>query len=104
MATNRTHTNGTLFTPSKYPPFPKDIPSVKLGTFSLAQLEQGNRALKHKLFKTCKEQGFFYLNLSRSSVNLIGQDCNNIARLPKKVFKLSGKVQEQYLIKDNIFR
>lgn len=103
MATNGAHANGTLFTPSKYPPFPKDVPSVKLETFSLAQLEKGDKALEDKLFETCKERGFFYLDLNGSKVDSMGQDCDDIARLAEKVFKLPAEVKEQYAVKDNIF-
>ncbi|KKY39798.1 putative 2og-fe oxygenase [Diaporthe ampelina] len=103
MATNGAHANGTLFTPSKYPPFPKDVPSVKLETFSLAQLEKGDRALEDDLFETCKERGFFYLDLNGSQVDSMGQDCDDIARLAEKVFKLPAEVKEQYALNDNIF-
>lgn len=103
MATNGAHANGTLFTPSKYPPFPKDVPSVKLETFSLADLDKGDRALEDKLFETCKERGFFYLDLNGSKVDSMGQDCDDIARLAEKVFKLPAEVKEQYAVKDNIF-
>lgn len=103
MATNGARANGTLFTPSKYPPFPKDVPSVKLETFSLAQLEKGDRALEDKLFETCKERGFFYLDLNGSKVDSMGQDCDDIARLAEKVFKLPAEVKDQYAVTDNIF-
>lgn len=103
MATNGAHTNGTSFTPSKYPPFPKDVPSVKLETFSFAQLEKGDRALEDKLFETCKERGFFYLDLNGSKVDSMGQDCDDIARLADKVFKLPAEVKDQYACTDNIF-
>jgi isopenicillin N synthase-like dioxygenase len=103
MATNGAHANGSLFTPDKYPPFPKDVPSVKLETFSLAQLEKGDRALEDKLFETCKERGFFYLDLSGSSRDSMGHDCDEIARLAEKTFQLSNEVKEQYGMTDNIF-
>lgn len=103
MATNGAHANGTLFTPDKYPPFPKDVPSVKLETFSLAELEKGDRALEDKLFETCKERGFFYLDLNGSSRDSMGHDCDDIARLAEKVFKLPAEVKEQYGVTDNIF-
>jgi isopenicillin N synthase-like dioxygenase len=104
MATNGAHANGTrLFTPEKYPPFPKDVPSVKLETFSLAQLEKGDKALEEKLLRTCKERGFFYLDLNGSSRDSMGNDCEDIARLAEKVFQLPDEVKAQYPMTTNIF-
>lgn len=96
-------TNGLHFDPSKYPPFPDDIPSVSLETFSLARLEKGDEALADRLFHTCKERGFFYLDLNGSSASSMQHDCDDIARLSGKVFELPQAEKEKYPMKDSIF-
>lgn len=99
-------TNGTSeahFDPSKYPPFPNDIPSVSLETFSLARLEEGDQALEDRLFETCKKRGFFYLDLNGSSASSMQKDCDDIARLAERVFKLPQEEKERYPMKDSIF-
>lgn len=103
MSTNGTHTNGTLFDPSKYPAFPSDVPSIKLETFSFAQLEKGDEELEAKLFQTCKDRGFFYLDLSGSTANSMQGDADDIARLAEQVFKLPEEVKEKYPMKRSIF-
>ncbi|CAN8104661.1 unnamed protein product [Discula destructiva] len=91
------------FDPCLYPPFPNDIPSVSLETFSLAELEKGDDQLKDKLFETCKTRGFFYLDLNGSSVSSMQQDCDEIARLAEKVFQLPQKEKEKYPMNDSLF-
>lgn len=104
MATNGSSSNGVgHFDPSTYPPFPDDIPSVSLETFSLADLENGDQVLHGKLFETCKTRGFFYLDLNGSRVSSMQQDCDDIARLAEKVFQLPQEEQDKYPMKDSIF-
>lgn len=94
---------GTHFDPSKYPPFPDDIPSVSLETFSLTELEKGDESLENRLFETCKQRGFFYLDLNGSSVSNMQKDCDDIARLAEKVFQLPQEEKENYPMRDSIF-
>lgn len=103
MSTNGTQATGTLFNPSIYPPFPSDVPSVKLETFSLARLEGGDEALEDELFQTCKQRGFFYLDLNGSTANSMQQDCDDIARLAERVFELPEAEKQRYPMKDSIF-
>lgn len=103
MSTFGTHTNDPLFDPSKYPPFPSDVPSIKLETFSLAQLEAGDKGLEDGLFQTCKERGFFYLDLNGSTASSMQRDADGIARLAEQVFKLPEEEKEKYPMKDSIF-
>lgn len=95
--------SSTLFTPKAYPPFPSDVPSVKLETFSLAELEKGDSALEDKLFETCKARGFFYLDLDGSKASSMQTDCDDIARLAERVFKLPEEEKEKYPMTDSIF-
>lgn len=99
-------TNGTgeaHFDPTKYPPFPDDVPSVSLETFSFAELEKGDPALEDRLFETCKERGFFYLALDGSSVSSMQKDCDDVARLAERVFKLPQEEKDKYPMKGSIF-
>lgn len=99
-------TNGTHigpFSPESYPPFPDDIPSVKLETYSYAQLEKGDAELEDRLFQTCKERGFFYLDLNGSSVSSMGADCEAIAKLAEKVFQLPQEEKDKYPMRDSLF-
>lgn len=103
MATNGTGSHHHRFDPSAYPPFPSDVPSIQLETFSLAQLERGDAALEERLFQTCKERGFFCLDLRDSQVSSMQQDCDDIARLAEKVFQLPPEEKAQYPMKDSLF-
>lgn len=104
MATSGTNgIKNTGFDPTKYPPFPDNVPSVKLETFSLAQLEKGDEALEERLFQTCKERGFFYLDFHDSAVSSMQEDGDAIARLAEKVFNLPEEEKEQYPMKDSLF-
>jgi hypothetical protein len=69
-----------------YPvPFPDDVPVAELEKISLSKILNGGRSECDRLFKTCTEVGFFYLDmldhlagcqLWRSACNLrqLGQD------------------------------
>lgn len=111
MATNGTSgTNGhpgpngiAPFDPSSYPPFPDDIPSVSLETFSLADLEKGDSTLQDRLFATCKTRGFFYLDLNGSQASSLQQDAEDIARLATQVFALPQTEKDAYPMKDSLF-
>lgn len=103
MASNGTNgtygINGSHFGATKYPPFPKDLPSVKLETFSLAQLEKEDKALEDRLFETCKERGFFYLDLNGSSADGMQKDADNLVRLAEKVHRLPQEEKDKYPMK-----
>ncbi|KAF3763975.1 Clavaminate synthase-like protein [Cryphonectria parasitica EP155] len=95
--------NGAHLNHTTYPPFPKDVPSVKLETFSLARLEAGDKALEDRLFQTCRERGFFYLDLSGSSVSSMQQDADDLVKLAEKVHRLPQEEKEKYPMRDSIF-
>lgn len=102
MATNGSNGVGH-FDPTKYPPFPDDVPSVSLETYSLAELQKGDKELEDRLFETCKTRGFFYLDLNGSQASSMQQDCDDIARLAEKVFQLPEEEKDKYPMKDSIF-
>lgn len=102
MATNSSNGVGH-FDPTQYPPFPDDVPSVSLETYSLAALQKGDRELEDRLFETCKTRGFFYLDLNGSQASSMQQDCDDIARLAEKVFQLPQEEKDKYPMKDSIF-
>lgn len=104
MATNGSKTNGLAhFDPSAYPPFPDDIPSISLETYSLAALQKGDPALHDKLFETCKTRGFFYLDLNGSDFSSMQSDCDDIARLAEKVFQMPQEEKDKYAMTENVF-
>lgn len=105
MATNGSNVSNDVghFDPSTYPPFPDDVPSVSLETYSLAELEEGDEKLGDRLFETCKTRGFFYLDLNGSRASSMQQDCDDIARLAETVFQLPQEEKEKYPMKDSIF-
>lgn len=76
---------------------------MSLETFSLGKLEKGNKDLEDRLFETCKTRGFFYLDLNGSSAGSMQHDCDDIARLAERVFKLPQQEKEKYPMKDSIF-
>ena len=45
------------------PPFPNDVPVAKLEYVSLANLRTGERKESEALFRACKNDGFFLLDL-----------------------------------------
>ena len=44
-------------------PFPEDVPVAAFARISLSELRSGNEAASSTLFKACKEDGFFLLDL-----------------------------------------
>ncbi|ROV98459.1 hypothetical protein VPNG_08547 [Cytospora leucostoma] len=103
MSTSGPHAKRATFDPSKYPPFPKDIPTVKLDTFSFAELQQGDEALQDRLFHACKVRGFFYLALNGSDMSSMQRDCDDIARLSEKVFDLPEEEKEKFPMRGSLF-
>ena len=46
-----------------YPPFPNDVPTVEVPTFSLSKLSSGDKAQSEALLQICRTRGFFLLDL-----------------------------------------
>ncbi len=91
------------FTTTGYPPFPSGLPTVELETFRLAELENGDAAIRSRLFDVCKARGFFYLYLRGSTAGAMEQDSESIARLAQTVFELPLEEKLEYPMKDSIF-
>jgi hypothetical protein len=96
-------TSAAEFVPSSFPPFPSEVPSVSLETFSLADIEKGNQDVQNRLCKTCKSRGFFYLDLNGSEASSMRQDSEDLARLAEEIFRLPLKEKENYPMKNSIF-
>lgn len=92
-----THADGS------YPPFPSGFPSVKLETFSLADMENGDEAVQDRIFETCKSRGFFYLDLNGSEADSMQRDCNSIVKVAEECFKLPQEEKDKYPMKNSIF-
>jgi len=79
----------SAFTPHRYPPFPPDTrPVAHLDTFSLTKLLAGELAEQARLFETCKTRGFFYLDFTTTSVEMLPEDAEAIGQLSERVFRL----------------
>ncbi|PSR82432.1 hypothetical protein BD289DRAFT_483878 [Coniella lustricola] len=103
MARDAVSTTQPLFDPAAYPPFPDDIPTVELETYSLARLEAGDEAHQQALLETCKARGFFYLDLGGSSAQNMQDDADSLARLAGEVHQLPVQEQEKYPMKGGLF-
>ena len=76
-----------------YPPFPEDVVVADLPQLSLCKLLENNIVESEKLFRSCRESGFFLLNLTGSSV---GKDMLRNAELGFELSqKLFGLEQEE---------
>lgn len=84
------------FTPGEYAPFPTGIDSLRLETFSLARLENGDEALEEKLFETCKTRGFFYLDMRDSQHSSLVEIGEAVVRIGEEVFKLPLEEKQKY--------
>ncbi|RMX72420.1 hypothetical protein D0869_14638 [Hortaea werneckii] len=102
------------------PPFPENIPTAPLLRLNLNRLLQGNKQETEKLWNTCRDIGFFYLDLrngqagKRDSVQeeddeavasqLDGdgllEDAAHLFTLGEKLFMLPTEEKQQYDFKD----
>lgn len=79
------------------PPFPTNIPSVQLETFTLADLDDPKE--QDRLFETCRTRGFFYLEMDG-----LTEDAEAIARLAaEEAFQLPVDEKLRYPMRDSIF-
>lgn len=65
------------------PPFPSDVPTIDLRCLSYNKLLAEDVAESEQLFKSCKENGFFLLNLQGSN------EGDEMLELAKFAFQLS---------------
>lgn len=78
------------FTPNLYPPFPSEAqPCAELQTLSLAAIQAGDQSEQARLLTVCKNQGFFYLEVSNTTSQHLPAEGEAIGHLAEDVFKLS---------------
>lgn len=91
----RTGTSETL-TFSTLPPFPSDIPTAPLHRLSLSKLRD-NTSESDRLFSSCKDLGFFYLDLrSDSEGESLLSDADELFKLAPKLFDLGREELQKY--------
>ncbi|KAI2605614.1 putative oxidoreductase [Hypoxylon sp. NC1633] len=94
----------TEFTPNLYPPFPDDVPTVKLNTITLSKLLDGDAVEKIRVFEACVGRGFFYLDLGGCEAGeTILQGADQIALTGERVFKLPLAKKMQYKMGKTLF-
>ncbi|KAJ6134066.1 hypothetical protein N7523_000388 [Penicillium sp. IBT 18751x] len=79
------------------PPFPDDVPTAPLLRLSLKKLLAGDSTECERLFQTCVEIGFFYLDLqdSEQGVSLLS-DADKLFLVGEKLFDLSLDEKKRY--------
>lgn len=85
------------FEPDRYPPFPTTLqPCAKLQTFSLSAIQAGDTSEQTRLLDVCKDQGFFYLNVSGTTSQSLPNDAEALGHLAEEVFKLPLEEKLRY--------
>ncbi|KZO93877.1 Clavaminate synthase-like protein [Calocera viscosa TUFC12733] len=82
---------------NKYPPFPSDITTAPLVSISLAKLEAGDKAESDAFYEACKNLGFFYLDMSGSTLGeRIVDGAEKLHKVQQEFFKLPNELKEKY--------
>ena len=81
------------------PPFPENIPTAPIASISLNKLLNSDDAEGKKVLEACKTFGFFYLDLSQSSVgqSLI-DDSEKLHALAQEAFKLPLEEKQKFAL------
>ncbi|KAL3460050.1 oxidoreductase [Aspergillus heterothallicus] len=84
------------------PPFPEDLPGIDLTRISLAELQANRADEREKLFKACREWGFFQLKLDagaqasiETSATLL-KDAEGMFRLTEELFSLDQHTLDKF--------
>ncbi len=88
--------NSETFTFSSIPPFPADLPTAPLHRLSLAKLRD-NTSESDRLFSSCKDLGFFYLDLreDKEGESLL-KDADDLFELAPKLFDIGREELQKY--------
>lgn len=79
------------------PPFPEDITTAPLVSISLAKLEASDAAESSAFFDACKKLGFFYMDMSGSSLGeKIVSGAEQLFQLQKEFFIAPNEEKETY--------
>lgn len=79
------------------PPFPNDVKTAPLVSISLTKLEAGDPAESSAFFRACKQLGFFYLEMTGSTLGeSIVREAEQLNEVQKEFFKLPNKVKDVY--------
>lgn len=85
------------FCPDRYPQFPIETqPCAELQTFSLAAIQSNKKDEQARLLAVCKDQGFFYLDVSSTTAQHLPEDAEAIGRLSEEFFSLSLEEKKGY--------
>lgn len=85
------------FDPDRYPPFPSETqPCAELHTLSLTAIQAGAESEKARLLAVCKDQGFFYLDVSNTTSQYLPNDAEAVRKLSEGFFGLSLEKKMEY--------
>lgn len=82
------------------PPFPNNVPTCDLSKLSYGRLLAKDQAESDKLFRACKETGFFLIDLQSTAEgeNLL-KDAEGVLQLDCEMGALSNLEKSQYASK-----
>lgn len=82
---------------NRFPPFPNDIPIARLPRVSFGKLLADDAAESEQLFRACRENGFFLVDLRGSGEGeTMLKDAETAFDLSEKIFE----IDQQELAKD----
>ena len=86
-----------LTTHHLYPPFPDNLPTAPLESISLFALQDESPSESNKLFESCKDLGFFYLNLVGSTLGeSILREVEALHLLQQEFYALPHETKDVY--------
>ena len=88
---------------SKYPPFPTDVPVADLRRLSFSKLLADEEPESERLFQSCRETGFFLVDLRGTSEGETMLKHAEIAfHLNKKIFELEQEELNEHALQPSV--
>jgi isopenicillin N synthase-like dioxygenase len=85
------------FTLEDLPPFPDEVPTVRIHHISHEKLLAGDDEEGKKVLESCQTDGFFYLDLTRSDEGQeLLQESEDLLSLAKRAFAISDEEKRRY--------
>ncbi len=82
---------------STLPPFPNDVPTAPLVSVSFAKLEVNDASESSSFFTSCKNLGFFYLDMIGSTLGeTIVSEAEELNTMQQQFFNLPNEVKDIY--------
>lgn len=87
----------TLTSHHDLPPFPDGLQTAPLASVSLRKLQEGDAAESSSFFRSCKDLGFFYLDLLGCDLGeTIVKEAEDLNQLQQVFWKLPHEVKDIY--------